>query len=52
MSRPSGDQAGGRLGRQGATSEIHGADASLAGQFAFLSAIGVRHDQLRRERRD
>ena len=27
MSRPSGDQAGGMLGRQGATSEIHGEEA-------------------------
>ena len=27
MSRPSSDQAGGMLGRQGATSEIHGAES-------------------------
>jgi hypothetical protein len=48
MSRPSGDQAGGMLGRQGAVSEIHGGD-TLAGQHAFLSAIGACHEQLRRK---
>ena len=52
MSRPSGDQAGGKLGRQGAVSEIHGGGISLAGQLAFLSAIGVCHEQLRRKRRE